>query len=424
VLLVVKSLETLLPGWSFAAVDARGRSGGLATGWRKRSCKVESVWGFVSGIGLIISSTDLGRNLTIINIYGPHQDHQIYWNSLAECDWFQGKDFLLGGDLNFSLGASEVWGPRAAPDPLNNFFLNFLEQEGLMDVEPQKLSPTWCNRRVGLERVAKCLDRFLLTEDLLESSDLVRQWVTYGGESDHLPILIEFRAKNRRVVSPFKFFEGWLNDPTFLDLVRELWVNIPEDSQFPAAVLFVENLKRLKQATKGWAREKKLKEDKEVIDIDSKLAELHDGEGQGFLNQETKEQLFGLEKRRRAILAEREAQWRLKSRALWLACGDENTKFFQAFSKGRKMTNTIWSLRNQRGEEVKNHNELAKLGTEHFKELYSAQEETSIAEIIKVARLFPRFIDEDEAKPLSASGHRQRTDRSVTLFSKRKESGP
>jgi len=46
----------------------------------------------------------------------------------------------------------------------------------------------------------------------------------------------------------------------------------------------VENLKRLKQATKVWAREKKLKEDKEVIEIDSKLEDLHDGEGQGFLN--------------------------------------------------------------------------------------------------------------------------------------------
>jgi len=70
--------------------------------------------------------------------------------------------------------------------------------------------------------VAKCLDRFLLTEDLLESSDLVRQWVTFGVELDHLPILLEFRAKNRRVVSPFKFFEDWLNDTTFLDMGREI----------------------------------------------------------------------------------------------------------------------------------------------------------------------------------------------------------
>jgi hypothetical protein len=102
---VVKTLETLLPGWMFATVDARGRSGGLATGWKKRNCKLETVWGFTSGIGLTIFSTDLGHNLTIINIYGPHQDRQFYWNSLTECDWFKQKYFILGGDLNFSLGA-------------------------------------------------------------------------------------------------------------------------------------------------------------------------------------------------------------------------------------------------------------------------------------------------------------------------------
>ena len=34
---VVKSMmEKLFPGWEFEGVDARGRSGGLVTGWRTR----------------------------------------------------------------------------------------------------------------------------------------------------------------------------------------------------------------------------------------------------------------------------------------------------------------------------------------------------------------------------------------------------
>jgi hypothetical protein len=180
-------------------------------------------------------------------------------------------------------------------------------------------------------------------------------------------------------VSPFKFFEGWLNDPTFIELVRKLWVKILEESQTLAAVLFVENINRLKQATKEWAREKKFKEDKEVIDIETKLAELFDGNGQGFINQEAKEQLYGLETRCRSILEERKVQWRLKIRALWLAYGDENTKFFQAYARGRKMNNTIWALKNQRGEEVNKHNDLVELDTAHFKDIFTAQQGAYIA---------------------------------------------
>jgi hypothetical protein len=64
---------------------------------------------------------------------------------------------------------------------------------------------------------------------------------------------------------------------------------------------------------------------------------------------------------------------------LWLSCGDENTKFFQAFAKGRKMANTIWCLRDRAGEEVSSFKGLTKLGIEHFSELFKVQEGSTIA---------------------------------------------
>jgi hypothetical protein len=39
-----------------------------------------------------------------------------------------------------------------------------------------------------------------------------------------------------------------------------------------------------------------------------------------------------------------------KESALWLQSGDENTKLFQAYEKGRKMENTIWSLNDPSGQ--------------------------------------------------------------------------
>jgi exonuclease III len=39
--LVVASLKSIFPGWSFAVVDAKGRSRGLATRWCLKHCNCE-----------------------------------------------------------------------------------------------------------------------------------------------------------------------------------------------------------------------------------------------------------------------------------------------------------------------------------------------------------------------------------------------
>jgi hypothetical protein len=79
----------------------------------------------------------------------------------------------------------------------------------------------------------------------------------------------------------------------------------------------------------------------------------------GFPLEASKEEFLEMEKRKRKILEDREATWRLKSRALWLESGDENTKFFQAYAKGRKTANTIWSLQDQSQREITSFEGLA-----------------------------------------------------------------
>jgi len=41
---------------------------------------------------------------------------------------------VLRGDLNFSLGALEIWGPMAHLDSLSNFLIMNLEEVGLLDI--------------------------------------------------------------------------------------------------------------------------------------------------------------------------------------------------------------------------------------------------------------------------------------------------
>jgi hypothetical protein len=74
----------------------------------------------------------------------------------------------LGGDLNFSIGAVESWGQRAQDDSLSDFFVHKLGEAGLIDIAPIRLGPTWRNKRLGEDHIAKRLDHFLISSLLVE----------------------------------------------------------------------------------------------------------------------------------------------------------------------------------------------------------------------------------------------------------------
>ena len=421
---VVRVLETLLPGWNFVAMDARGRSGGLASGWKVQSCRCDKSWGINSGVGLVVWDSVLGKALTILNIYGPYLNRASFWDTLFSLDVFEDNDVILGGDFNLSLGLSEVWGPRAAPDALANFFIQAFARNDLLDILPPKIVPTWRNKRAGDQRVAKRLDRFLVAESLALGVDLVQQWVGTGGISDHCPIFLELRGARRKPPSPFKFNSSWMKDEGFHSLVKKMWNHRSQTSLEHAGLHFYQNLKCIKEATIAWAHAKRVTDDKILRDCELAIDKLLHCPGMGFLNDQSKDDLLSLEKQRNVILCEREEMWRLKSRAIWLQCGDENTKFFQAYAKGRKFTNSIWELSSVEGEPVSSFDGLADMGVRYFGDLFSAPPGANIAEVLRVTQLFPHFVDEEENRMLMGEVSMEELSRVLHSFQKDKSPGP
>jgi len=90
----------------------------------------------------------------------------------------------------------------------------------------------------------------------------------------------------------------------------------------------------------------------------------------------------------------------LKSRAIWLRVRDENTKFFQNYAKGRKKSNTIWSLKTKYGKQANSFEELSLMGRSHFKNLFKAPSEVSLAEVIQTTQTFSRYVDEEDTEEL------------------------
>ena len=98
---------------------------------------------------------------------------------------------ILEGDLNLTLLEKENWVATARQDSLSAFFVVMFDSKELVDLQPMKLTPTWRNNRCGEQAISKRLDIFLILENLLSGSLIVKTWAEVGGLSDHLPILLQ-----------------------------------------------------------------------------------------------------------------------------------------------------------------------------------------------------------------------------------------
>lgn len=326
---VSATLSSFLPDWSFITLDARGRSGGCALGINNKTTRMTNCWGQsgVLAMNVLFGSSEM--EFTLVNVYGPCADREHFWRSLLSCSLMSAPHLILGGDLNFSLGIAESWGPQATPDPLAEFFNSELGNSHLINIQTTKLLPTWRNRRTGNAALARRLDRFLIKQDLLLVLSRARQWVGSGGKSDHSPIFLEFACGPDRARPPFKFNSRWLRDPDYNQLVNQSWTHFRPPMNIDPGRAFNENLKRIKNLTILWVRNKKKLEREALHSIEDKISTLNNEELLGYRNEEARAQLFSLEAEKAKLLKQIEEDWRLKSRAIWIQAGDENTKFFQ-----------------------------------------------------------------------------------------------
>ena len=142
----------------------------------------------------------------------------------------------------------------------------------------------------------------MIKDSLLEKSFHLKQWIGHGGISDHYSIFLELRTGMDKPPSPFKFNRTWLNDDTFLKLVKENWRVYNPGSTEVARLHFVKNLRIIKEKTKNWAHQKLLKEDLELKELESQLKIISEEEGGGFDSTNAKLNLLKLEERRNRLL--------------------------------------------------------------------------------------------------------------------------
>eukprot|EP00253_Pinus_taeda_P006377 PITA_06377 len=179
----------------------------------------------------------------------------------------------------------------------------------------------------------------------------------------------------------------------------------------------------LKHIAINWAKDKQKRENAQLTHIKAELSSLLDDRKLGFISGDEKARLIELENQKVQILKLREESQRLRSRAIWLKVGDDSTRFFQNYAKGRKVTNTIWNLPLPEGGLADSFNKLSQLGTSHFRNIYRSPPGTNLVEIINVANHFPRFVNEEDTKELFAPVTTEELESTLKWFKKDKSPG-
>ena len=249
-----------------------------------------------------------------------------------------------------------------------------------MDIAHAILAHTWSNGRFRLAGITKRIDKFYLAEDLCERSGRYRSWNYSTGFYDHKAIILQVDFDISLISYPFKFYLVWLGDLDFKSMIKENWINNDDSSVFllnPMHVL-VNKLKLLKTGVTKWERQKKLDNNKALMNIEEEIQLV---DGLDIDNRFTTENLQGynsLVSKKQYLLLLKEETLRQKSRATWIKAGDNNNKFFHNFSNKRRLNNVMWEMGYVGDELHCDSRSLKRAANTFFQESYTDNNATNI----------------------------------------------
>ena len=157
------------------------------------------------------------------------------------------QPWLIGGDWNCVTATSECIGGGAFDFPSADDFVDFLQFNGLGEVNHVGNVFSWCNNQQGVSRIYKRLDRMVANADFLDNFQFT---VTYlpRVHSDHAPMLIKSSEEWKGGPTPFRFQAMWTLHANFQDFIKEKW-NF--NTGFPPMQNLTFKLKGLKQHLKS-----------------------------------------------------------------------------------------------------------------------------------------------------------------------------
>ncbi|KAM7528458.1 hypothetical protein LguiB_031868 [Lonicera macranthoides] len=208
---------------------------------------------------------------------------------------------------------------------------------------------TWDNKRNGEANIKSKIDKVFCNESWLQEFPNVEAAIMVGGVLDHAPIIVTIAYSNRKGNKPFRFFDFWMRNMNFADIVRQSWC-LPSDG-FPMFQVTTK-LRRLKFELKKLNKRcysnisVHTREARE--DLHSYQRSLQNSVVTSDMRNKERDLLLKYVKLRDA----EEEFFRQKSRINWLNCGDRNTAYFHRKVKVNKAQCKVMSILGEDGQRI------------------------------------------------------------------------
>lgn len=176
---------------------------------------------------------------------------QAFFHDLAALGNSSTGPWLIMGDFNCIVSASEKQGGRVYASSSSNGFTNFMDDFRLVDLGYAGHPFTWNNRRVADHNIQQRLDRGIASDSwrLIHPNAMIKHLTAHY--SDHKPLLLHTSPAQPTHPRPFRFESMWLRDRSIYNVVEQAWK--PYIRGCPAFVLSTK-LRVTKCALHTWNR--------------------------------------------------------------------------------------------------------------------------------------------------------------------------
>ncbi|XP_019233350.1 PREDICTED: uncharacterized protein LOC109213958 [Nicotiana attenuata] len=280
--------------------------------------------------------------------------------------------WMVVGDFNSVLHMEDRIGGNPVSMPEVVDFITCVENCGLIELSQHGSRYTW-NDKQGEQRVFSKIDWVFVNSEWIDNMPPYIATFLPEGINDHCPVKISLLDAPPKAKKAFQFCNVWVNYPQFIERVKSIWGTHIDGCRMLQIVRKLKLLKSLMELM-----ELNGKHFRNIIseanDNREALIQVQQALQANPIDQQLQqeEKMKYLEFRRTSYLAEMFLQQ--KSKANWLRLGDDNTKYFFAVIKHRKLQHAITQLQDNQNVLQTDSIAIANIFVNYYEDLLGTRE--------------------------------------------------